>query len=143
MLYLSEETLGRILRAFVLRSLTITVRLSGNILILAFANNISAASALQPIERPDADGRNDYAALLSTDEYEAYAEMIEAGNACLLRTVSGGAVYAVDPEGGLCLVPAAESRAYGVRPFILLKSPETGEKAELSNWKTGISRCGR
>lgn len=63
--------------------------------------------------------------------------MIEAGNTCLLRTVSGGAVYAVDPEGGLCLVPAAESRAYGVRPFILLKSPETGEKAEPSNWKTG------
>ena len=137
MLYLSEETLGEDITGICFTESDYNGSPLRKYFNLAFANNISAASALQPIERPDADGRNDYAALLSTDEYEAYAEMIEAGNACLLRTVSGGAVYAVDPEGGLCLVPAAESRAYGVRPFILLKSPETGEKAELSNWKTG------
>lgn len=137
MLYLSEETLGEDITGICFTESDYNGSPLREYFNLAFANNISAASALQPIERPDADGRNDYAALLSTDEYEAYAEMIEAGNACLLRTVSGGAVYAVDPEGGLCLVPAAESRAYGVRPFILLKSPETGEKAEPSNWKTG------
>lgn len=98
MLYLSEETLGEDITGICFTESDYNGSPLREYFNLAFANNISAASALQPIERPDADGRNDYAALLSTDEYEAYAEMIEAGNACLLRTVSGGAVYAVDPE---------------------------------------------
>ncbi len=79
MLYLSEETLGEDITGICFTESDYNGSPLRKYFNLAFANNISAASALQPIERPDADGRNDYAALLSTDEYEAYAEMIEAG----------------------------------------------------------------
>lgn len=107
---------------------------------LSFANNSSIASALQPIERPDAAGSVDYASIFSKEEYEAYQDVAEAAGAgWFLRTAAPGTdeIYAVGEDGAVRTVSVSGSNLYGTRPFILLEKPETGETAEPARWETG------
>lgn len=105
------------------------------------ANEISIAPALQPIMREDGIGTADYAALLSREEYETYKAdgMIkQAGMGYFLRTADGtGNICAVDADGTVIEVQAADNTDFGARPFILFDKPETEERAEPCIWKDG------
>lgn len=110
-----------------------------------FANELSVASALQPIMWEEEIGTADYGALLSKEEYELYAaqNVVKAAeDGYFLRTSDGkDHIYAVDPDGTVSSVAAADNQEFGARPFILLDKPDTEDMAEVYRWKEGDAQA--
>lgn len=106
-----------------------------------FTNEISIASALQPIIREGGMGTEDYAALLSREEYEKYnadGVIKQAGMGYFLRTADGNDnICAVAADGTVVEVQAEDNTEFGARPFILLDKPVTEDRAEPCIWKEG------
>ena len=137
MMYLAEESLGKEITGVCFEENDYNDSPLRKYFNMAFANNSSIGAALLPITREDSDGRDDYASLLSKEEYERYKALIEGEGGWFLRTVTKDGIYAVDSGGMLTQAEAAGNTSFGARPFILLKKPETGEKAEPVWWKKG------
>lgn len=137
MMYLAEESLGEEITGVCFEESDYNDSPLRKYFNTAFANNSSVAAALQPIAREDGDGRDDYASLLSKEEYGRYADSIGEGGGWFLRTLTDDGIYAVNSDGMLTQAVAAGNTSFGARPFILLKKPETGERAEPVWWKKG------
>ncbi|WP_125143575.1 hypothetical protein [Clostridium transplantifaecale] len=137
MMYLAEENLGEEITGVCFAENDYNGSPLRKYFNMAFANNSSVAAALQPIAREDGDGRDDYACLLSKEEYERYEDSIGGEGEWFLRTLTDGGIYAVNSDGLLIQAAAAGNTSFGARPFILLKKPETEEKAEPVWWKKG------
>lgn len=104
-----------------------------------FSNDISLSQALLPLEQED--GIEDTAFLFTEEEYEKYRDdsaYKPVSTPFLLRTPEGGGkIRAVFPDGEVRGIESEGSTEAGVRPFIVLDTPVTGEEPERHYWKEG------
>lgn len=139
LLYLADEVLGQeITGACFLEDESYEESALRRYFRLGFVNELSIGAALLPIPWPDFAGASDYAGLLSQKEYEAYREQIGEGERYFLRTSKEeNTIQAVETDGSIVTVPAAENRGYGARPVILLERPQLEADAEPHAWQRG------
>lgn len=105
---------------------------------LGLVNHLSIGTALLQIPWQEQMEGADYAGLMSQDEFETYKDRISGEGGYFLRTLKAeGTIQAVEADGSVVTVQAADNRSYGVRPFILMERPETGEAAESCIWHKG------